>query len=343
MIWKEVVAERGLRLHWLGWAFVVVLFLASFVPVPFILFEYWSRNPSLGWRQSMFTEEMGIWVRIIGTLVSCLLLLGVAVRAATTIAGERDRQTWDSLLTTCLGSDAILGGKWLGSVLSVRWGWAWLGLVWLVGLVTTGLHPAAVPVLLLALGVYAAFVAGVGLWFSMTARTTLRAVIYTLLTVGGVTVGHWLPCGCCMTVFAMRGGSGRTWEWVAKFEAMSLTPPVTLGMLAFNKNDINQVGSSKDVGEFAAWCVVGIILYAVVAAALWGASSARFRVVTHRARLRPEVDRPPPRRSRAGPRGAMPRDDEPDEPAQPELTALPVDEEPPPPPRRPGHSGQRDP
>jgi ABC-type transport system involved in multi-copper enzyme maturation permease subunit len=331
MVWKEVIAERGMRLHWLGWAFGLTLFVASFVPVAFILFNRWTRG--------RLAEEMNIWVRIIGTGVACLLLLGVAVRAATSISSERDRQTWDSLLTTCLDSDAILGGKWLGSLLSMRLGWAWLGLICVVGLATTGLHPVAVPVLLLAWFVYAAFVAGVGLWFSMTARTTLRSVIYTLLTVAGVTVGHWLPCGCCVTVVE-RGamGMGRGFESLLKFELLSLTPPVTLGFLAFNWRDLDHVGGNNEVGELAAWCVAGIVLYAVAAAVLWGANSVRFAALTHRTRLRPEVDRPPrPRRPPADrrPRPAV-RHDEPDgaeerrKPPAEGWTALPAEEEPPP-------------
>src|SRR5688500_2057016 len=90
------------------------------------------------------------WVRVVGTLVACLTLLGVAVRAASSVSGERDRQTLDSLLTTPLDGNAILWAKWLGSVLSVRRAWAWLGLVWLLGGLTGGLYLPTVPWLVLA-------------------------------------------------------------------------------------------------------------------------------------------------------------------------------------------------
>src|SRR5205085_2520171 len=99
---------------------------------------------------------------------------------------ERDRQTFDSLLTSPLDSDSILYGKWLGSILSVRWAWLWLGLIWGIGIVTGGLHLLAVPLLLGAWAVYAAFLSCVGLWFSIVSKTTLRANVYTLVTTAAV-------------------------------------------------------------------------------------------------------------------------------------------------------------
>ena len=64
-------------------------------------------------------------------MVACLMLLSVAVRAAGSVSGERDRQTLDSLLTSPLEVTEILWGKWVGAILSPRWIWCWLGLIWL--------------------------------------------------------------------------------------------------------------------------------------------------------------------------------------------------------------------
>ena len=54
------------------------------------------------------------------------MLLAVAVRASGSISGERDKQTMDGLLTTPLDGHTILLAKWVGAILSVRWGWVWL-------------------------------------------------------------------------------------------------------------------------------------------------------------------------------------------------------------------------
>src|SRR5262249_49881920 len=117
---------------------------------------------------------------------------GVAVRASTAISGERDRETLDGLLTSPLNSHDILFGKWLGSLLGVRRAWFWLGLIWGIGLVTGALHPASLMLTFVAWLVYASCLAGVGLWFSISSRTTLRAMLYTLAAVLGVSVGHWM-------------------------------------------------------------------------------------------------------------------------------------------------------
>src|SRR5262249_41186035 len=132
-----------------------------------------------------------LWVRIVGTLVACLTLLGVAVRAASSISGERDRQTFDSLLTAPIDSNSILFAKWLGSGLRGRWAWVWLWPGWVVGAVSGGLYGPVVPWLLLAWFVYAGFLAVLGLWFSMTCATTLRATVATLLAAAVLGVGHW--------------------------------------------------------------------------------------------------------------------------------------------------------
>src|SRR5207248_700973 len=136
-------------------------------------------------------------VRVAGTLVACLLLMAVAVRASSAVSLERDRQTIDGLLTTPLDSDAILLGKWLGAVFGVRRGWLWLGALWGVGVLTGGLHPLALVLLVVTWLTYAAFLAGLGTWFSVASRTTLRATTWTLLGAVAAALGHWLVWMCC--------------------------------------------------------------------------------------------------------------------------------------------------
>src|SRR4029077_13348998 len=125
-----------------------------------------------------------------GTGVAFLLLLGVAVRAASSISSERDRQTFDALLTTPIDSSTILWSKWLGSVMSFRLGWAWLALIYGMGLLTGGLNLFALPMLLAAWFVFAGVSAIIGLWFSMTCRSTMRATVLTLFTTVALNIGH---------------------------------------------------------------------------------------------------------------------------------------------------------
>src|SRR5262249_19258449 len=140
-----------------------------------------------------FTESINSWVRLAGSGVACMTLIGVAVRAASAISGERERQTLDSLLTTSLGAREIVFAKWLGSLLCVRGAWLWLLTIWGIGVLTGGLHLSTLPWLVLAWVVYAACFAALGLRFSFGSGGTLRATLLTLSVMGLLCLGHWLP------------------------------------------------------------------------------------------------------------------------------------------------------
>jgi ABC-type transport system involved in multi-copper enzyme maturation permease subunit len=291
MVWKEVHAEPGLRLNWFGWMVVLALVLACFVPV------VWMISLQLGdviggainaWRE--LGEAVNAWVRLAGTLVACMLLMTVGVRAASTIAGERDRQTLESLLTSPLEPSAILFAKWLGSIVSVRWGWLWLGLVWLVGLVTTGLHVLALPLLVVGWLVYAGFIAMVGMWFSLVSRTSLRATIWTLMSAVMMGVGHWFVMTMCFYVPVQSLGVdaelGQELRWIPEFEAFGLTPPLTLALFAFQGWEMNDnfFISGKDFLRWGTHALAGLAFWATATLALWVAALRRFREAMGRAR-----------------------------------------------------------
>src|SRR5262249_48054349 len=153
--------------------------------------------------------------------------IGVAVRAATSISSERDRLTWDSLLTSPLESGAILFGKWLGSLLSVRWGWLWLVAIWGLGSALGGLHVLALPLLLLAWLVYAGLLATVGLWFSLICPTSSRAMVWTLFTILALAAG-FLVLPLYTSSIIQSPGSALVWvEWLNRAE-MAIAPPIVL-------------------------------------------------------------------------------------------------------------------
>lgn len=310
MIWKEVFAEPGIRLAWFGRIVLGLLVGISMIPALWIIiyfvddwFEHggnwrgrpWSRssgNSFFDWLQEL-GQSMNIWVRIAGTVVAVLLLLAIAVRAATTVTGERDRQTMDSLLTTTLDSTTILFGKLLGSIMSVRWGWLWLALIWGLGLVTTGLNVLALPLVAAAWIIYAVFVANLGLWFSASCKTSLRASIWTIMTTLVCFGGHWLCWLPCMIFLITGGGPGKIFEDVAQFQLFGLTPPVSLVWLAFQGAEFHEI-SREEPYKFTAFALFGLVFWAAAALGLWTATCARFRAISGRAPIRRRVG-PSPR------------------------------------------------
>ncbi len=279
MVWKEVYAERGAASQWYILVPVILLIGGT---ISYLLWAVWVysayKNGSGYDGQSFWTqwrEEWNAWVRTVGTILACLMLFGVAIRAAYSIRVERDRESFDSLLTSPLSSEEILYGKWLGSILSVRLMMGLLALVWGLGLLTGGLHILAAPLLVVAWCIYAGAMASVGLWFSLVSRSSARAVLYTILAVVGLSVGHWLiwlPCG--FFLWSLGGGRGEEVFWVAMIEG-GLTPPAVLGLhFPFGYDTpLDQAFPGQLVG-----CAFGgLVVWAIFAWTVWQATNRRFK------------------------------------------------------------------
>jgi ABC-type transport system involved in multi-copper enzyme maturation permease subunit len=294
MIWKELFVERGMRLHWLAKAVLILLIIGSFLPVIGIvsgliyqLSAYNGPTRGGGWAWDpwqMFRQEMNVWARFVGTGVSCLMLVAVAIRAAGSISGERDKQTFDEILTSPLGSNAILFAKWLGSLFSVRWAWVWLLAVWCTAGGVGGMHPVAVALHVAAWFIYAAFLANLGLWFSTVCRTTLRAIVWTLASALGLAFGHWLIWILFIPLFMGPGPPPRAFEWLAKFQ-FGLTPPFALGgcfTFGLFLEDNRSGPFDREWIQMVGFGLIGLFLWGLAAAVLWVVVSARFSELTNR-------------------------------------------------------------
>jgi hypothetical protein len=289
MLWKEIVVESGVHMNALGRIFVLVLIAACFIPVGFIFDQFLHSWGGSMWGSNweMLSQSMNIWVRVLGSVVACLLLLAVAARASSSISYERDRQTWDALMTTPLGSDTILFAKWVGNILSVRWGWLWLGAIYVLALATGGLHPFALLLLLGAWLVYAFVVSGIGLWFSMVSRTTLRATLWTLLCTAGAGAGHWLLWMCCIPLYITVGREPAILEWIRRFQ-VGFTPPIALGYcFSFCWLDLRDFRwRATEAEEAILYGLAGIACWVVLGLLLAGLNRDRFRGLTGRRPLR---------------------------------------------------------
>jgi len=284
MYWKELFVEGGIRIGWLGYLIIGLVVLMTLFPGYMILYQYgadllFHANANATGVLSHHAREINVWVRIAGTIVACLLLLSVAVRASTAIVGERERQTFDSLLTTPLESDTMLHAKWLGSVMTVRLGWVWLALIWLPALFIGGVHLVALPMFLAAWFIYAAFCAVLGLWFSMVCRTSLQATVSTVGVIVALTVAHWFIWMICGPLFFFAGG-GDLGFFILKLQ-VGLTPPLALGFLAFVPDDFSS--PSNEMAELIGFCIAGLIAWAVGGLVLWfGIASPHFQRITRR-------------------------------------------------------------
>jgi len=271
MVWKALVVEARARRGLLGRLLTGLLVAALMWPG--ILVCHFFGRISRGGPFDPLANLLSLWIRGASLLIGSFLLLSVAVRACGGICGERERQTLDGLLATTLTNRAILFGKWLGSIANDRWSWFWLGVVWSVGIISGALHPLAIPYFLLAWLVYAAFMAGLGLWFSVASRSSRRALIGTLLSCLVAMIFYLLAA------YDLAGG------WLRTDEAYSLLPPETLGLLAFSPADYKDwAANSLQVRTILYPLALG--LCAISAIGLWFLVELRFRIVTGRERRR---------------------------------------------------------
>lgn len=290
MVWKELYIEGRMKLNWLAWGVIVVLVLLTIGSGILVIAMYTDEWFRFGRQQEMgepLSRSVNVWFRVAGTGLATLMLLMVAVRASTSVAAERERDTFDALLTTPLSAEAILAAKLLGVLTSVRLGWLWFGAMVALALFTGGLHLMAVPIIIGAWFVYAVFFAMLGMWFSMACRSSLRATVLTVLTALFLGGGHWLLMALCCFIpsFAfMHGGDGQFLKYIAMFEA-GMTPPFCLGLFAYSWDNLAH-DFHHELAEFFYFALIGIFLWAMACVFLWhGMLVPKIREITRREEL----------------------------------------------------------
>jgi ABC-type transport system involved in multi-copper enzyme maturation permease subunit len=316
MLWKEVHCEGRGRANWIAWVIFTILLAATFVPAGLIVKNSLEQFHRAVHRYDYLGTYMMLWCRVCTVVVGSLTVLGVAVRASTAVTSERDRQTLDTLLTTPLDSSSMLHAKWVGSMLSARFAFVWLATIWATAIITGGLHWAALPLVIAALLVQCSFAATLGLWFSVISKSSMRATVLTILTVLGLGLGHWLAWICCLPVMA-ASNSHRLADRLARFQFGVLTPPFQLGFLAFPEDELRELSRHRAYGpddnlwlEFLCYCLLGLLVWTIATAVLYGFTSMRWRWLTNREeRMRPDgrggTRIAPVRRARVGAMGPM--------------------------------------
>lgn len=297
MIWKEVYAEPFLRVNRGGKILLTSLWFVCLLGGAILLggliyLHYTCVVSAQGYTDRTTAEDISNTVRRLTIVIGCFSALGAAIHAAGVFAGERDRQTMESLLATPLTNAAIIWGKWWGCFLSVRRAWYLLAAIWIVGAITEVVSPLHIPALVAACAIYVAFAASLGMWYSLVCRTTLRAMVWTLcllvLLGGGHQLFTWMlrpllnppnRLGTTPSVF-MRHVRTPV-EMIEDVQDQGLTPPSVLNWLC-SLNRLTPRGSfpplilpareegsryqSREAQFDPLACALGLIVYAGAAA-----------------------------------------------------------------------------
>jgi hypothetical protein len=151
-----------------------------------------------------------------------------------------------------------------------------------LGFLAGGLHLLSLLMLFASWWVYAAFAASLGLWFSLRCGTTLRATVYTLVTLVVASVAPLVCFGGCGIVL-LEALAPDKMNGPNPVDGVAMTPPGAMVYLVFGWGkwySFDPELRSSIGGVGVAW--FGACGYAVAAAALWLATRARFGPITGR-------------------------------------------------------------
>jgi ABC-type transport system involved in multi-copper enzyme maturation permease subunit len=183
MLWKELFIERvgtlGRFGRWLGVAITLLVgggALGLSAVAGWALF--WKHD--LAW-SDWATNELGSILQNTEFLLSVLLQFGIGLRAAVSIASERDRQTWDGLLVSPLEPAEIVPAKLYGSINALRWMAGAMILAWTLGLVQGSVTGGDYARWLAGIVTGGAFMAAMGVRCSLAMPSATRAMASVIL------------------------------------------------------------------------------------------------------------------------------------------------------------------
>ncbi|MBX6314560.1 MAG: ABC transporter permease subunit [Isosphaeraceae bacterium] len=231
--------------------------------------------------RSVFNDLLGSAT----ALIYLIWLIGTAVTAATSIAGEREEDTWITLVSTTLTGTEILRAKMAGAVLRLRWLALVLAFLWGFGLLARSIHPLSILGAAVEMAVFLGFAAALGVFFSLRSTSTIRALAWTIGTLVLLNGGSLL---CCLP-FTFRSD----WAW------LGISPRLVYETIVPWGQRLHAYGYGGPPSWPEAVITADLILlpaYTLAGLLLWLSSLARFDALLDRPR-RPgfpiEVQDPP--------------------------------------------------
>jgi ABC-type transport system involved in multi-copper enzyme maturation permease subunit len=195
MLWKELFIERisplGRVGTWLGVIAVVLLIGMSTVYVGLLAYRAWNPQTSaVDW----YTDWIGSLIANSAATVGVLIQLSIVLRAAVAISSERERRTWDALLTSPMEGREIVIGKLCGSFYALRW-LILAGLsAWTLALLCSAMTLKDYLFQLLGIVAIGACMSAIGVRTSLATATSTRSMT--------LAVGLWIAAMALLSLLA---------------------------------------------------------------------------------------------------------------------------------------------
>lgn len=166
------VTARSMRLSWALFAYEAVLVLAFLLAIAVIQAEndsYYNTSNIYGYLIYLFP--------VLAVAQVCIVALIVPIITASSISGEKERQTFDIMLTTCMSPFSIVLGKVISAVIRILFfvaaGMPIMALAFVVG----GLSWANLAYFVLTIVFLSLFSGSIGIFCSSLCRKSISAVI----------------------------------------------------------------------------------------------------------------------------------------------------------------------
>jgi ABC-type Na+ efflux pump permease subunit len=183
MLWKELFIERVTSLgrigRWLGFVLTLLIGGGSLVlaaMIGYTAFVQPGSDLSL-WAMHILTVVLGGFA---GTMLGWLLHWGIGLRAAVSIASERERGTWDALLMSTLTPGEIAVSKLVGSLYALRWMAAAMLLAWTLAVIVKAVTVESYVTWVVGTLAMGSFMAAIGVRFSLSLPTATKAMSWTI-------------------------------------------------------------------------------------------------------------------------------------------------------------------
>ena len=196
MLWKELYVERvgslGRFGRWLGLLITASIGGGSLVLGAIIFLSiFWRGEPE--WSLWATNILAGALSPASGRFMGWLLQWAIGLRAAVSIASERERGTWDALLMSPLQPGEIVRAKLSGSLNALRWMAGAMVLAWTLAVVVGAVSTLDYVTWIAANATAGVLMAAVGVRCSLSLPTATKAMTWTIgLWIASVVVVAFL-------------------------------------------------------------------------------------------------------------------------------------------------------
>ena len=183
MLWKELYIERVSSLgrfgRWLGALITVLIGGGSLALGGIIVWSLFVRGDTdwSGWATSVLAGSL---LSANGVFMGWLLQWAIGLRAAVSIASERERATWDALLMSPLQPGEIVRAKLSGSLNALRWMAGAMLLAWTLAVVVGAVSVGEYFSWIAANATAGVLMAALGVRCSLSLPTATKAMTWTI-------------------------------------------------------------------------------------------------------------------------------------------------------------------